>query len=81
MNFEWIRPQGGEIMNSMQASVENGDQAICKSVLDSWPFGYLKDGSLLHFDGVDFNFLIMALFSLMRLSRTFIAILTTVLFS
>ncbi|WP_185955260.1 carbohydrate-binding protein [Solitalea koreensis] len=55
MNFEWIRPHGGAQMTSMQASVENGDQAICASVLDRWPFGYLKNGSILHFDGVDFG--------------------------
>jgi len=55
MNFEWIQPVGGKQMTSMQASVENGDQAICASVLDRWPFGYLKNGSILHFDGVDFG--------------------------
>jgi hypothetical protein len=55
MNFEWVRPVGGKQMTSMQASVENGDQAICISVVDRWPFGYLKNGSVLHFDGVDFG--------------------------
>jgi alpha-N-arabinofuranosidase len=55
MNFEWIRPDGGETMNSMQASVENGDQAICISILSRWPFGYLKNGSILHFNDVDFG--------------------------
>lgn len=55
MNFEWIRPAGGREMNSMQASVEGGDQAVCISILHRWPFGYLKDGSILHFDQVDFG--------------------------
>lgn len=55
MNFEWIRPVGGQQMTSMNASVEGGDQAICISITDRWPFGYLKNGSILHFDGVDFG--------------------------
>nr|WP_199077786.1 carbohydrate-binding protein [Pedobacter sp. ASV19] len=55
MNFEWIRPRGGQMMNSMQASIENGDQAICIAITSRWPFGYLKDGSILHFNGVDFG--------------------------
>ncbi|AOW10547.1 carbohydrate-binding protein [Flavobacterium gilvum] len=55
MNFEWIRPVGGKLMSSMNASVEGGDQALCISITDRWPFGYLKNGSILHFDGVDFG--------------------------
>lgn len=55
MNFEWIRPAGGVLMSSMQASAENGDQAICIAIVNRWPFGYLKDGSVLHFNGVDFG--------------------------
>lgn len=55
MNFEWIRPDGGEITTSMQGSVENGDQAICIAIVNRWPFGYLKNGSILHFDDVDFG--------------------------
>lgn len=55
MNFEWIRPAGGSQMTSMNASVEGGDQAICISVANRWPFGYLKNGSILHFDDVDFG--------------------------
>lgn len=55
MNFEWIRPAGGEQITSMQASVEGGDQAICIAIVNRWPFGYLKDGSILHFDDVEFG--------------------------
>lgn len=55
MNFEWIRPAGGKEMSSMNASVEGGDQAICIQYIRRWPFGYLKDGSILHFDQVDFG--------------------------
>ncbi|MGN0229573.1 MAG: carbohydrate-binding protein [Muribaculaceae bacterium] len=55
MNFEWARPSKGKKLTSMQASVENGDQAICIAIIDRWPFGYLKDGSVMHFDGLDFG--------------------------
>lgn len=55
MNFEWIHPLGGEQMTSMQASAEGGDQAVCIAIVNRWPFGYLKDGSVLHFKGVDFG--------------------------
>jgi hypothetical protein len=55
MNFEWVRPAGGQPMSSMAASAENGDQAICIQFRSRWPFGYLKDGSILHFNGVDFG--------------------------
>ena len=55
MNLEWIHPCGGKRKNSMQASVEGGDQAVCIAIVDRWPFGYLKDGSVLHFDEVDFG--------------------------
>ena len=55
MNFEWIRPAGGKQMTSMQASAEGGDQAVCIAIVNRWPFGYLKDGSILHFDGLDFG--------------------------
>lgn len=55
MNFEWIRPAGGKEMTSMQASVEGGDQAVCIAITHRWPFGYLKDGSVMHFDQVDFG--------------------------
>lgn len=55
MNVEWIRPAGGEQMNSMQASVEGGDQSVCIAIINRWPFGYLKDGSILHFDQVNFG--------------------------
>ncbi|MGM9803491.1 MAG: carbohydrate-binding protein [Muribaculaceae bacterium] len=55
MNFEWVRPANGKKLTSMQASVENGDQAICIAIIDRWPFGYLKDGSVMHFDGLDFG--------------------------
>lgn len=55
MNFEWIHPTGGKQMTSMNASVEGGDQAICMDPENRWPFGYLKDRSILHFDGVDFG--------------------------
>ena len=55
MNFEWIRPSGGQQMTSMQASVEGGDQSVCIAIVNRWPFGYLKDGSILHFDKVDFG--------------------------
>lgn len=55
LNMEWIEPVGGKRMNSMRASVKGGDQAVCISVADRWPFGYLKDGSELYFDGLDFG--------------------------
>lgn len=55
MNFEWIKPAGGQPVSSMQASVEGGDQAVCIAIVNRWPFGYLKDGSILHFDNVDFG--------------------------
>lgn len=55
MNFEWIRPSQGKQMTSMQASVEGGDQSVCIAIVNRWPFGYLKDNSILHFDQVDFG--------------------------
>ena len=55
MNFEWVRPAGGTLMNSMQASVEGGDQSVCIAITHRWPFGYLKDGSKLYFDNLDFG--------------------------
>lgn len=55
MNVEWICPSGGERTISMNASVEGGDQAVCMQVFQRWPFGYLKEGSILHFDGIDFG--------------------------
>lgn len=55
MNFEWIRPAGGKLMTSMQGSAENGDQAVCIAITHRWPFGYLKNGSILHFSGVNFG--------------------------
>lgn len=55
MNFEWIRPAGGAQKTSMQASVEGGDQSVCIAIVNRWPFGYLKDGSVLHFKEVDFG--------------------------
>lgn len=55
MNFEWIHPSKGELMTSMQASVQGGDQSVCISVVERWPFGYLKDGSVMYFDQVDFG--------------------------
>lgn len=55
MNLEWIKPSGGELMNSMQASVKGGDQAVCIAVVNRWPFGYLKDGSEMYFDQLDFG--------------------------
>lgn len=54
MNLEWIQPAGGEKVTSMQASVKGGDQAICISIHDRWPFGYLKDKSIIYFNNVDF---------------------------
>lgn len=55
MNFEWIRPSKGQQVTSMKASVEGGDQSVCIAIVNRWPFGYLKDGSILHFDDVDFG--------------------------
>ncbi|MGN1264436.1 MAG: carbohydrate-binding protein [Muribaculaceae bacterium] len=55
MNFEWVQPSNGTKLTSMQASVENGDQALCIDVVNRWPFGYLKDGSVMHFHGLDFG--------------------------
>lgn len=55
MNVEWICPARGERTTSMQASVEGGDQAVCMQVVKRWPFGYLKDGSALYFENVDFG--------------------------
>ena len=34
MNFEWIRPSQGKQMNSMQASVEGGDQSVCIAIVN-----------------------------------------------
>lgn len=55
MNFEWIKPSGGKLKNSMQASVKGGDQSVCIAIVNRWPFGYLKDGSILYFGQVDFG--------------------------
>mgnify|MGYP001027361823 FL=1 len=55
MNVEWIRPSKGQQVTSMQAAVEGGDQSVCIAIVNRWPFGYLKDGSILHFDSVDFG--------------------------
>lgn len=55
MNLEWIEPSGGSRMNSMQASVKGGDQAVCIAIVNRWPFGYLKDGSEIYFDNLDFG--------------------------
>lgn len=55
MNFEWIRPSKGKQVTSMQASVKGGDQSVCIAIVNRWPFGYLKDGSILYFDKVDFG--------------------------
>lgn len=55
MNLEWICPVGGKRTISMQASVKGGDQAVCMQVFERWPFGYLKNGSSLYFEEVDFG--------------------------
>ncbi len=55
MNFEWVRTADGTIYPSTQASVENGDAAICANFRSRWPFGYLKNGSILHFNAVNFG--------------------------
>lgn len=55
MNFEWVEPVGGKRQTSMHASVKGGDAAICITIVNRWPFGYLKDGSEMYFDQVDFG--------------------------
>lgn len=55
MNLEWIEPSNGSRMISMDASVKGGDQSVCISVLNRWPFGYLKDNSEIYFDNLDFG--------------------------
>lgn len=55
MNFEWIKPANGEKKTSMQASVQGGDQSVCIAIVNRWPFGYLKDNSILYFEQVDFG--------------------------
>ena len=55
MNFEWVQPLGGKRTTSMHASVKGGDAAICIAIVNRWPFGYLKDGSEMFFDQVDFG--------------------------
>lgn len=55
MNFEWVEPVGGKRQTSMHASVKGGDAAICITIANRWPFGYLKDGSEMYFDQVDFG--------------------------
>ena len=55
MNLEWVRPSCGEKKTSMQASVKGGDQSICIAIVDRWPFGYLRDGSQIFFEDVDFG--------------------------
>ncbi|MGL6180511.1 MAG: carbohydrate-binding protein [Tannerellaceae bacterium] len=55
MNFEWIKPANGNKKTSMQASVQGGDQSVCIAIVDRWPFGYLKNNSILYFDQVDFG--------------------------
>ncbi|AOW08578.1 carbohydrate-binding protein [Flavobacterium gilvum] len=54
MNIEWVHPAGGKQMTYADSSVEGGDQAVVLPG-DHFPFGYLKDGSILHFDAVDFG--------------------------
>lgn len=55
MNLEWIKPSGGSLMNSMEASVKGGDQSVCIAIVNRWPFGYLKDNSEIYFDNLDFG--------------------------
>lgn len=55
MNLEWIKPSDGSRKTSMYSSVKGGDQAVCIAIVNRWPFGYLKDGSEMYFDEVDFG--------------------------
>lgn len=55
MNFEWVQPVGGRRKTSMESSVKGGDAAICIAIVNRWPFGYLKNGSEMYFDQVDFG--------------------------
>ena len=55
MHLEWVKPSKGTKITSMNASVKGGDQAIGITMHDRWPFAYLKDGSELYFDQMDFG--------------------------
>lgn len=54
MNIGNVWPDGGKKVTPQQASVENGDQAVYVSN-SCIQFGYLKDGSVMHYENVDFG--------------------------
>ena len=54
MNVQWIKPGGQQPVTVDRGSVEGGDAAIYLAA-GKFAFGYLKDGSRLHYDQVDFG--------------------------
>ncbi len=54
MNVQWIKPAGQNPVNVDNGSAEGGDAAIYLEN-GSIAFGYLKDGSRLHYDSVNFG--------------------------
>jgi alpha-N-arabinofuranosidase len=54
MNVLWIKPAGQKQVNVDDGSAEGGDAAIYLG-LHSIAFGYLKDGSRLYYNAVDFG--------------------------
>ena len=54
MNIQWIKPAGQSQVNVDAGSVEGGDAAIYIN-LQTIAFGYLKDGSRIHYDSVNFG--------------------------
>ena len=56
MNLDWIRTEGGRPYTSENAVVEGGDPAVrIDNATRPWPFGYLKHGSVLHYENIDFG--------------------------
>jgi hypothetical protein len=56
MNLDWILPEGGRKYTSECATVEGGDAGVEGGKgRDPWPFGYLKNGSVLHYQNIDFG--------------------------
>ncbi len=56
MNVLWIKPAGQKQVNVDAGSAEGGDAAIyLETQGHPIAFGYLKDGSRLHYDAVDFG--------------------------
>lgn len=54
MNVGTVYPSGGKKVAPMDAAVELGDQAICIGD-DRANIGYLQDGSIIHYENMDFG--------------------------